>query len=84
MFIGDGATISRITLLKMLVSDLNIPVTLLELVDCQVHLVYGGEKDGIFICTISIENVKKLILISQSEMLSCLMELQTYSLLVNC
>ena len=61
-----------------------LPVAVLEIVDCQGHLSDGGKKDGNFICTRFIDHIKKLILISQSQMLSCLMELQTFSLLVNC
>ena len=38
LFLGDGATISRVPLLKILASGKNIPVAVLELVDCQVHL----------------------------------------------
>ena len=34
LFLGDGATISRIKILKMLVSGGNTPVAVLELVDC--------------------------------------------------
>ena len=33
-FLSDGATISRTTLLKILVSGKNLPVSALELVDC--------------------------------------------------
>ena len=84
LFLGDSATIYRITLLKILVSGGKLPVSLLEPVDCQVHLAYGGEKGGNFTCTRFLEHIQKLILISQSQMFSCLMELQTYSLMVNC
>ena len=38
LFLGDGATISRVSLLKILVSGKNVPVAVLELVDFQVHL----------------------------------------------
>ena len=34
LFLGDGATISRIPLLNILVSGKNLPVAVLELVDC--------------------------------------------------
>ena len=60
LFLGDSATIYRITLLKILVSGGKLPVSLLEPVDCQVHLAYGGKKDGSFICTIFLENIKKI------------------------
>ena len=46
LFLGDGATISIIPLLNILVSGENIPVAVLELVDCQGHLADGGEKYG--------------------------------------
>ena len=48
LFLGDGTTISRIPLLKILVSGKNLPVSVLELVDCQGVLADGGEKDGSF------------------------------------
>ena len=38
LFLGDGATISRCPLLNTLASAKNIPVAILEIVDCQVHL----------------------------------------------
>ena len=59
LFLGDGATISRIPLSKVLVSGKNLPVSVLELVDCQVHLADGGEKDGSFICKIFLEHMRK-------------------------
>ena len=34
LFLGDGATISRVPLLNILVSGKNLPVAVLELVDC--------------------------------------------------
>ena len=49
LFLGDGATISRVPLLNIFVSGKNLPVAVLELVDCQGHLAYGGENNGIFI-----------------------------------
>ena len=36
LFLGDGATISRFPLLNILASVKNIPVAVLEIVDCQV------------------------------------------------
>ena len=42
LFLGDGATISRIPSLNIFVSGKNLPVAILELVDCRGHLAYGG------------------------------------------
>ena len=42
LFLGNGATISRIPLLNILVSGKNLPVAVLELVDCQGHLADCG------------------------------------------
>ena len=50
LFLGDGATISRFPLLNILASTKNIPVAVLKIVDCQVHLVEGNKKDATFIC----------------------------------
>ena len=50
LFLGDGATISRVPLLNILVSGKNLPVAVLELVDCQGHLADGGITNGTFIC----------------------------------
>ena len=52
LFLVDGVTISRIPLLEILVSGKDLPVAVLELVDCQVHLADCGKKDGSFICNI--------------------------------
>ena len=60
LFLGDGATISGIPLLEILVSGQNLPVALLELVDFQSHLTDGGEKDGIFICNRFLEHMRKI------------------------
>ena len=43
-FLGDGAKISIFPLLNILSYDKNIPVDVLEVVDCQVHLAYGNKK----------------------------------------
>ena len=51
-FLGDCAIISRIPLLNILVSGKNLPVAVLEIVDCQVQLADGGVEDGTFICNI--------------------------------
>ena len=50
LFLGDGTTIFRNPLLKMLVSGKNLPVEVLELVDFQAHLADGGGEGGTFIC----------------------------------
>ena len=60
LFLGDGATTSRIPLLNILVSGRNIPVAVLELIYCQGHLAYGEEKDGTFICNRFIEHKRKM------------------------
>ena len=59
LFLGDGATISKIPLLNILVSVKNIPVAVFELVDCQENLADGGENDGIFICNRFLEHIRK-------------------------
>ena len=38
LFFGDGATISKCPLLNIMASAKNIPVAVLEIVDCQGHL----------------------------------------------
>ena len=60
LFLGDGATISRISLLNILVSGKNHPVAVLQLVDCQGHLADVGEKYGSFICTIFLYHIWKI------------------------
>ena len=60
LFLGDGATISRVPLLKILVSRKNIPVAVLELVGCQVHLADGGENNGIFMCNRFLEHIRNI------------------------
>ena len=60
LFLVEGAAISRIPILKILVSGNNIPVAVLEIFDCQVHLVDGGGKYGSFICTISLDHIRKI------------------------
>ena len=50
LFLGDGATISGYPLLNILDSGENIPVAVLEIVYCQVHLADGNKKYGTFIC----------------------------------
>ena len=60
LFLGDGATISRIPLLKILVSGKNLPVAVLELVYCQVHLADGGTKNETFICNRFLDHFKRI------------------------
>ena len=50
LFLGDGAKISRCPLLNILASTKNIPVAVLEIIDCQGHLADGNKKDGTSIC----------------------------------
>ena len=50
LFLGDGATTSRCTLLNMLSLGENIPVDILEIIDCQGHLSDGNKREGTFIC----------------------------------
>ena len=57
LFIGDGATISIIPLLNILVSGGVIPISVSELFDFQGHIIDGGEKDGSFICNRFIEHI---------------------------
>ena len=42
LFKGNGATISRNPLLKLLVSGENLPLAVLELFYCRCHLADGG------------------------------------------
>ena len=60
MFIGDGDTLYITPLLNILVSGKNLSVAVLELVECQGRLEYGGGKDGIFICRRFLENTKTI------------------------
>ena len=41
--LGDGAKISRFSLLNILVSGKDIPVSILKIVDCQGHLPDGNK-----------------------------------------
>ena len=50
LFLGDGATITRIPLLNILVSENDPPVAVLELVDFQGHLADGRTNNSTFIC----------------------------------
>ena len=44
LFLGDGSTILRCPLLNILASAKNIPVAVLEIIDCQGHLADGNKK----------------------------------------
>ena len=50
LFLGDEATTSRCPLLNILASEKNIPVAVLEIVDCQGRLADGNKKYVTFIC----------------------------------
>ena len=58
LFLGDGATISRVPLLNILVSGKNLPVALLELVDYQGYSADGGTKNASFICNRFLDHFK--------------------------
>ena len=58
LFLGDGATISRVPLLNILVSGNNLSVAVLELVDCQGHLADDGGNNATFICNRFFEHIK--------------------------
>ena len=60
LFLVDGATISIIPILEILVSIFNLPLSVLEIVDCQGHLGDGGEKGGTFICNIFLNHIRKI------------------------
>ena len=59
LFLGDGATISRFPLLNIIDSAKNIPVSVLEIVDCQVHLAEGNKKEATFICNRFFESYER-------------------------
>ena len=46
--------------MKILVSGKNIPVAVLELVDCQGHLADGGINNGNFICNRFLDHFKRI------------------------
>ena len=60
LFLGDGATISRFPLLNILASEKNIPVAVLEIVDCQGHLSCGNKKDATFICNLFLYHMREI------------------------
>ena len=43
-YFKDGSTISRCPLLNIFASEENIPLDVLEVVDCQGHLTDGNKK----------------------------------------
>ena len=59
-FLGDGDTISGCPLLNILDSTKNIPISVLEIVDCQGHLDYGNKRDGIFICNRFLNHMREI------------------------
>ena len=60
LFLGDGATISINPLLNILASAKNIPVAILEIVDCHVHLADGNNKDVTFICNRFLNHMREI------------------------
>ena len=60
LFLGDGATISRVPLLNILVSGKNLPVAVLELVDLQGHLADDGTNNSIFIYNRLLDHFKRI------------------------
>ena len=60
LFLGDGATISRCTLLNILAFMKNIPVDVLEIIDCQCHLADGNKNNGTFICNLFLNHMKEI------------------------
>ena len=59
LFLGDGATTVICPLLNILDSAENVPVAVLENVDCHVHLANDNKKDGTFICNQFFESYEK-------------------------
>ena len=60
LFLGDGDTISRCPLLNILDSAKNIPVAVLEIVDCQGHLAWGNKKDASFVFNRFLKHMKEI------------------------
>ena len=60
LFLGDGVTISRCPFLNILVSVNNIPVSVLEMVDCKVHLADVNKKYATFICNRFMKHLKAI------------------------
>ena len=59
-FLGDGAIISGCPLLNILASAKNIPVDVLEIVDCQGHLADGNKEEETFICNQFFNHTKEI------------------------
>ena len=60
LFLGDGATISRCSLLNIMASAKNIPVAVLEIFDCQGHLADGNKKYRTFICNHFLNHMREI------------------------
>ena len=60
LFLGDGATISRCTLLNILDYAKKWQVAILEIVNCQGHLADGNKKYGTFICNQFLSHMKEI------------------------
>ena len=83
LFLGDGATISRIPLLNILVSELNFQYTYYNLLIARSAEQMVVKRMEVLYVLDFLRTLEKLILTSQLHMLLCLMELQMYSLLMN-
>ena len=59
-FLGDGGTIFRAPLFRILVSVKYLPVDVLYFVDYQGHLADGVGEGGTFICTKFSDHISKL------------------------
>ena len=60
LFLGDGATISRYTLLNILVYRRNILLSVLEIVDCKGHLDNGNKKYGKLFCNQFMRHIEEI------------------------
>ncbi len=60
-WIGDGATINRVSLLNMLVMCGSNPPAVITILDCTGHMMDGGEKDAVFIMFFFKSKVDELI-----------------------
>ena len=60
LFLGDGAIISIFPLLNILDSAKNIPVAVMEIVDCQGHLSDGNKKYGTFISNQFLNHMREI------------------------
>jgi hypothetical protein len=47
---GDGATIVKVPMMKILASLAGNPSCVLDVVDCTDHVAEGNKKDAFFIC----------------------------------